>query len=237
MRFFRTKHKKITSTEISVFPDKKLLNKKYDALIDKENTYLTAIDLIDKVIEFQSLTPDKNKWNLKDLKYNPPRYYRLLQLESLFSAFLEERNMTIENFLEAKFLNESTDYEKIFNYIKNWNLEFKTKINPIEISDFNNKSVYDIIGCFKYLINYLIEFHKLQDFHCNLSDTTLFTNRFSKVIVREINYSFDKTKIYNLKKVVGLICDQQERRISLYELVNSYKYPDLSISDVDGDWY
>lgn len=48
----------------------------------------SAIDLLDKVLEFIEMTPNSNEWNLQSLKSNLPRQIRFRQIEALLNAFL-----------------------------------------------------------------------------------------------------------------------------------------------------
>ena len=48
----------------------------------------TALDLLNKVIEFTSMTKDSAEWSFEKQKDNPPRLVRLQQIQALMEAFV-----------------------------------------------------------------------------------------------------------------------------------------------------
>jgi hypothetical protein len=54
--------------------------------MEKSKTY-NGIDLLDKILEFVTMTPNEREWNYKSLNSNQPRQIRLKQINSLLKAF------------------------------------------------------------------------------------------------------------------------------------------------------
>ena len=48
----------------------------------------TALDLLDKVIDFTNMTSDSTEWTFEKQQYNPPRLVRLQQIQALMEAFV-----------------------------------------------------------------------------------------------------------------------------------------------------
>jgi len=51
------------------------------------STY-TAVDLLDKVIDFTNRSPDSAEWSFEIQQDNPPRLVRLQQIQALMEAFV-----------------------------------------------------------------------------------------------------------------------------------------------------
>ena len=51
------------------------------------STY-TALDLLNKVIDFTNRSPYSEEWSFEKQKENPPRFVRLQQIQALMEAFV-----------------------------------------------------------------------------------------------------------------------------------------------------
>lgn len=69
-----------TSTADLVAPDH------YTPGMKKPETFC-AVDLLEKTLEFTSMTPDPEMWSYAAQRDNPPRFVRLQQLHALLAAF------------------------------------------------------------------------------------------------------------------------------------------------------
>lgn len=64
----------------------------------------TAADLLEKILEFNAMTPNKNEWSEKTLNNNKPRLIRFQRIKALLLAFdivqinSQNKNSTINFF-------------------------------------------------------------------------------------------------------------------------------------------
>ena len=75
-----------------------------------------GLDLLEKVFEFEAMTPDKAHWNEKALKSNPPRLIRFRQIQSLAQAFLikeADGHNTILSILTGDFIEGRSDADHV----------------------------------------------------------------------------------------------------------------------------
>lgn len=77
-----------------------------------EPLQITALTLIDKVLEFERITPEKSEWSLDKQKDNKPRFVRLKQIEVLLKYFVPEifEKKDIPSYLLKKQSILLTDY-------------------------------------------------------------------------------------------------------------------------------
>ena len=62
-------------------------NKKTKLNMNNFPTY-TALDLLDKVIDFTNRSSDSTEWSFEKQQDNPPRLVRLQQIQALMEAFV-----------------------------------------------------------------------------------------------------------------------------------------------------
>lgn len=72
----------------------------------RDNEIITGNDFINKFFDLQSIEPDYKNWTAEILKCNEPRYYRLLQIQSLLKYF---GIMSVNEFVTGEFISKKSD--------------------------------------------------------------------------------------------------------------------------------
>ena len=91
-------------------------------MFEIDPTHITALTLLDKALEFESMTSDRSEWDLEELKDDPPRYVRLQQLMVLLKLFtpetFNEQNIasSIDSLLNGDFIDrrDMMKYAELF---------------------------------------------------------------------------------------------------------------------------
>lgn len=195
----------------------------------------SALDLLQKIIEFTSMTPDTEDWTFKRQKFNDPRFIRLQQIMSLFWAFIPGLNSKeirddLENFYSGEFIltRKIDDYHKLINIID----------YTISISDFGigpKQEIYSDHLQFNYrdLLNYYIGMNKLG--HNSGIMEISYPYFFSYIVTKSISDSM-RMKVKELEVILCLFIDPFQRRYTMEELVKNFDYPEEDLFEIDLDW-
>ena len=112
------------------------------------NTYITAKNLLMLFLELKSLSPVINEWTEEELKSNPPRYYRMLQLKALIKAYNIE---SFEDFMNGSFIEKNVVeyYNVVFQKAKR---ELRT--DKYDDMDTSHRSSTGVKSLFEMLLEY-----------------------------------------------------------------------------------
>jgi len=207
-----------------------------------------AIDLLEKVLEFTEMTPDSTKWDLGNLKTNPPRYIRLQQINSLLGAFLKNREQTslltrikslyssnskheIQAFLDGDFIKKNTieEYDGAIHFMNAFlNHSIATEEDKIHVEHLS--FIYTRLVKYKGLLRQLKTFNSqwlaagtlVARFQINLTDS----------ITKNVT---DKEQ--DLDEILELIINPTGLSFTITELVDVYHYPTENLDEVDIEFY
>ncbi len=228
------------TVEIEIKPDKELVSKKYESVSGKDTIYLNANDLVNKIIEFQALTPDRKQWSELKLKNNPPRLYLFQQIKALLKILYKNQNLTIEQFMNGDFIQESGSdkFEQLNKNIIESYGDKGSEHSKRAIEDFNRfKSNSDIKKIFAFHFKFILELENLTNFNTGLIGSGRLTNHYAYSKIREVTNSIDQEKIQNIRNEINYIIDKDQQTFTMLELVENYGYPDLNLDEVNLDWY
>ncbi len=226
--------------EIDIKPDKELINKKYEPVPGKDSIFLRANDLVDKIIEFQALTPERLQWSEHKLKDNPPRLYLFQQIKALLKILFKNQDLSIEQFINGDFIqkNELNTFDSLNkNIIENYDYKESDHYERA-VKNFNRfKSNSDIKKIFAFHFKFILELENLSNFNTGMIGSGRLTNHYAYSMIRDVTNSIDQEKINNIRNEINYIIDKDQRTFSMLELVENYGYPDLDLEDVNLDWY
>ncbi len=200
------------------------------------NTYkYSAINLLEKIIEFTSMTPNPEDWSFKLQKFNDPRFIRLQQIMSLFWAFIPGLNSKeirddLENFYSGDFIltRKTNDYHKLIDLMD----------NTISKSDFGiepKREIYSDHLQFNYreLLNYYIGMNKLAH-NCGIMEIS-YPYFFSYIVTKSISDSM-RLKVEELGAILSLFIDPFQRSFTMEELIKDFYYPEEDLFEIDLNW-
>ena len=183
--------------------------------------------LLNKVIEFVNLVPEKSDWDEKILEENPPRLIRFLQIRSLLNAY----NLgSLKSFIEGKFICKLSKsvFLEIDNYL-NKDLDYKFEMED----DLATKRV-ELLFAFKHLLEYNIKAESLLSQNSNVfASSGYFVYAYDQIA--DINSEILK-KIENNKIFLGKLMSPNNTVFDMDTLKNSFKYPDENIDLIDSEW-
>ena len=188
----------------------------------------TAKDVLDLYLEFEGLQPDEGTWIEDNIQDNPPRFYRLKSLQSLFRAF-DLGN--IQEFAEGTFILERTigDYSALTQQMKS-ELETNTKSRIREPLTLKN-----IVFLFKRLLEYRRRCDKVTDFSSGLYACSGNT-KYAYYKIEQINSAIRK-KISPIDNILASITSPSGKLISKDALVKHFDYPDVDLNEIDAEWF
>lgn len=200
-----------------------------------ESKKLDALSLIEKVIEFESMTPDPQKWVITKLEDNPPRQIRLKQIAVLLQLFLpeiyseENLNLSIAKMTSGEFIysREMNEYSKVFS-------QMDKLINSS--SDFPSKYREWEPGSLQYNFNRLFGLKRkianLRSFNSGIMEISYpyyYAYLLSEKIIKSLNYRL-------LDNFLKSVIDPKGEKYSFNQLVRYFGYPAEDLFDIDTDW-
>jgi hypothetical protein len=209
----------------------------------------TAIDLLDKTIEFTALVPDASLWKESSLKDNPPCLLRFRQIQSLIKAFFSreapanfmqkakalftsEPSVTIASLLSGTFIaNRNLDeYNSTIEFIKATVKEKEAAVDmqvPISLDK--------LILVYQYLISYKRNLSALLLFNTDPLKEGSIASRFTDYITSSITEQL-RGKYDHLDKALELLINPHQDTFTEEQLRSEYHYPTQDLHEVEADF-
>lgn len=197
-------------------------------------TEITGITLIEKLLEFTSMTTDSSSWTFEKLKDNESRLVRLRQIDCLLKIFVPEiykstdLKYSIENVLNGNFIRLRKDKEYSNLFVKMDNLILKSKY-PVQKQE--EWTVYELEYNFKNLVNYKIKLNEILNFNDGIMEISypyLYSYTLTNSISRKIIFK-------EIDLFLSLVIDPDNRNFSKEILVKANGYPDENVYHIDLD--
>lgn len=201
----------------------------------------SAIDLLDKILEFAEKTPNPHEWNFEALTSNPPRYIRLQQIDSLIKALFgnekkqnltETLQLTMQSILSGDIIKARSlkDYETTIRFI--W--EYVENYSGSTIKE-GNVNLDELVFVFRDLLEFKKLLRKMMTFDSNWIEASTIPLRFSNYLTKSISEN-QAGKYDDLDKILGLFIDPEGLSFTEEELIAHYHYPTENLIDVDIDF-
>lgn len=200
-------------------------------------TEFTAFDFLTKFYEFKRMVPNNHHWYEKSLKRNPPRYYRLLELQSLMKAFNIGDDL-IEDFDNQGFLDKRkpSDFEPIYKDIEAYamSMEFETKRFEMEKQRMRQIGVKMI---YQQFIDFSEKVRNILNFNSGWLETGMINSRYIIHKTSQLLKTIDTDKLKEIEELIALIIDPKKQSFTKGELIRNYNYPDVDLKKIDSDYY
>jgi hypothetical protein len=205
----------------------------------------TAVDLLEKAIEFEDLTPNPALWKEGMLKDNPPRLLRLRQINALAKAFfthqpadlfgkaksffLVPRIPTVKTLLSGSFLKERNlaAYENVIAWMKDLVRENEGQLG--ETGQVNHAHLLEV---YQRLLRYKKELFAIGEFNNRERVKKAVGLRFSVYLTDEVSQRIKKS-CAPLDKALGLLLDPLSLSFTQEELQRTYHYPKEDKKEID----
>ena len=204
--------------------------------VANSSTY-TALDLLNKVIDFTNLIPDSVEWSFEKQQHNPPRYVRLQQIQALMEAFVsgvkshEDIGRRIIDFYSGDFIIHQPleKYAYLIGEIE----------NTIAGSKFSNARKKEISAThlqsnYRDLLDYYLKLKGLLN-HNNRYMEISYPYFFQYIVTEGISTSII-SKASTVSSLLSIFIDPQKQSFTEEELISKYHYPTEDLLDLDLDW-
>jgi hypothetical protein len=187
----------------------------------------TAKDVLDLYLEFEGMQPEQDTWAEGSLQDNPPRFYRLKALGSLFRAF---EMGDIREFAKGTFVlkGKIEDYSALIKQMKS-ELKTVTKFRKGEQLTLN-----EIAFLFKRLLEYRRRWDYVTGFSSGLYACSA-KYRYAFYKIDQVNSEI-QDKISPVNDILSSIMSPDGKVVSKEELMKLFNYPDEDFSDIDDEW-
>jgi hypothetical protein len=207
-----------------------------------------GIDLLDKIFEFDEMTPDTKLWTLDALQGNQPRLIRLKQINSLINAFFQTRtptnfiekakkifstdkSETIHTILSGDFLKEKSisDFSELVKY-----METTVKAHEKFEDEKREITVGHLIMPFQQLVKYKKEVRRLLTFNSGWLEASSMTSRFSIYLTNSISSNLTG-KYSELDKALELFINPKQLSFTEDQLIAKFNFPTDNLKEIDMD--
>jgi hypothetical protein len=192
-------------------------------------TEFTAYNFLTKFYEFKGMVPNNCDWYERSLKGNPPRYYRLLELQSLMKAFNIGddliRDFDNQGFLEKR---NPSDFEPIYKDIEAYAMsnEFEKKRFEMEKERMRQIGVKMI---YQHFINFSETVRNVLNFNSGWLETGTINSRYIIHKTSQLLKTIDTDKLKDIEELIALIIDPKKQSFTKGELIRNYNYPDVDL--------
>lgn len=195
---------------------------------------ISAITLIDKIIEFVAMLPDKNNWDINQLKLSSSYEIRYRQITTLLNYFIPEVKATqdlkirIYAVLNGDFIESRPFiiYNELLNEMDKVILSSEIKI-PKQLEWF----ALDLKSNYINTVKFKQKLYSILTFNYGYMEM-YYQYLYNIEITNQIIYNIDTHTIDNF---LGKVIDPLGRTVSKKTLVENYNYPEEDIYLVDLD--
>lgn len=197
----------------------------------------TALHLLEKVIEFTTMTSDPVEWSYEEQKGNPPRFVRLKQIHSLMNAFSPELmpskdiRQSIENFFVGNFLTNRPVEEysdlagKIDKAIQNSRFSGAQK---------KKLDVFDLRSNYCNLMDYYLKMKSLINHNNGMMEIS-YPYMFSYIVTDSVSEVI-KSKVEKISNLLVEFIDPMNHVYTEEEMVSLFNYPVVDLLEMDVEW-
>jgi len=200
-------------------------------------TEYTAHDFLMMYYEFKAMVPNKNHWNTRELRSNPPRYYRLLALQSLMKAF-DIGNDLLSDFEHHGFLEKRSelDFEPVYNDIEKYALANESDNSQLT-SEIDRIRRIGIKMVYQKFFNFTETMRSTLSFNSGWLATGMITSRYIINKTNQLLNTIDQTKLKEIEDLILLVIDPKRQSFTKGELIRSFNYPDIDLEKINSDHY
>jgi hypothetical protein len=195
----------------------------------------TAIDLLEKVLEFTKMTKE-NEWDVKSLADNPPRLIRLQRINALLSAFcmiqqgFQKRNKNfsdnaLQSLIHGDFIQSRalSDYTSVIAVIEERN-RFNKSFLMDDLKDFYSHLVKYKTAVIREVLNFYSGYMEAPIGVIAAYQLSVETNR----MIRE--------QILPIDRLLASIISPGNRTFEEKVLIEKFNFPKDDLLDIDIDW-
>lgn len=209
----------------------------------------TAIDLLNKTIEFTALVPDASLWKESSLRDNPPYLLRFRQIRSLIHAFFSrkapanfmqkakalftsEPSVTIQSLLTGIFIptRDIDEYTSTAEFIK-----ATVKEKEVMVDMQASIGLDKLILVYQYLMNYKKNLSALLLFNTDPLKEGSIASRFTDYITSSITDQV-RGKYDHLDKALELLINPHQDTFTEEQLRTEFNYPRQDLYEVEADF-
>lgn len=206
------------------------------------NTIYTAVDLLEKIFDFEAKTPNRNEWSVKKLQGNLPRIVRLQQIESLLIAFdLHESQAKTSRFARQPSVADSILNVLHGTFVDPFNEDAIAAVDQYAAfyvthsDDFQKLTTDDVRFVYRNLLQFKKNVYDVQHFNSGWLECGGKVGQLSIGITKTVVSNLEGTT-KELDYVLNLILNPKQRSFTQEELVEHYHYPTADLFDLDLDY-
>lgn len=211
----------------------------------------TAADLLEKILEFDAMTPNQNEWSEKTLNTNKPRLIRFQRIKALLIAFdivqinSQNKNSTINFFTQQNSPIQDLTKIGVLSFMSGEFIktrDFSKYISLISIIEQNSLSmkapveILDLERFYSYLMQYRISVYEVLSYNRRVLEAS------NKGFIAAIKFTGEvnnkiKEQIKMVDNLLVQFIDPERKILSEQELIDKYDFPKDDLDEIDFENY
>ena len=197
----------------------------------------TALDLLEKVIDFTNMTSDSVEWSFEKQQKNPPRLVRLQQIQALMEAFVpslkpnEDIGQSIKGFYSGNFIIHQP-LEKYASLVG----EMEKTIVGSKFSNARKKeiSATHLQRNYRDLMDYYLKINALLNHNKKYLEIS-YPYLFPYIVTDGISTSISSNALI-ISTLLASFIDPKRQSFTEDEMIKQFFYPEEDLLDLDLDW-
>ena len=194
---------------------------------------LTAKDVFKNYFKLLSYTSSIEDWDEQKLSDNPPRYYRLRQLNILFEAYSLGN---IADFKSGDFIRKRPleEYKDLPDMANHFDKEILKMTDSYDYYQEEGLDYWMVEKLFTTLIGYRKIISNANKYTSGVIECgSLF--KYAYDLIGHFNYLISK-ELDIIDDVVSFIISPSGKTYSVNELISKYGFPDVNLKNIDIEW-
>jgi len=197
---------------------------------EKDKRVIQTRDLLHLYLEFQSLTPDRLKWNASALADNPPRLIRYQRLVAILAAFGIKTDLA--SFDKGEFIDANNPaYEPLLT-------RARKELPESLVSSMERRGGHfgsQLGGMFHILLDYRVELEPALSFTSGAMEASgLYFYALQKA--DELNRAI-RSHLGIVDDLLAELINPTDPSITVDDLARDHGYPPGDLFDIDLEWF
>ena len=201
--------------------------------LSKKN--ISAITLLDVLIEFEEMTYETEEWSFEAQKNNPPRLIRLQQIDVMLKKFIPDlsESFSIKKkmvcVLQGTFIDERKNelYTNVFGQMDDLLIRHKSKRHS-----YFQWITYHLKSNYLWILEYKRAIRKMKNYTWGNLEIS-YPYMYSNLLIASISKQIDSSEV---DQFLASVIDPFNQVFTKSSLIKKDGYPSADINEVDKEW-
>lgn len=200
-----------------------------------KNNHISAITLLDSILEFIEMTEEIKEWNYESQAFSPPRLIRLQQIDVMLKKLMPDFPETfslkqkIMSVHQGSFIKDRKreDYKKVFEEMDALLIDHK----PKRLKYFE-WSTHHLQRNYAWVLAYKKEIRKMKNYNWGDLETS-YPYAYSNLLMGTISSQIDSSMVDHF---LASVIDPFNQVFNKSTLIKKDGYPSVNLKKLDKEW-